>query len=142
MGFRDPLLTGVLEGDASHLSARGPMVCFDSMHVHRALAASPDEARAVSPHLEAGVRVIDHTTSTNLSHFAEEFERGGRGRFEIRGLERMRMGSEHPACLRIGRGVGSLVVPEGSKTVPAAEWIARVNPGALEDDRPAEEIDA
>ena len=104
MGFRDPLLTGVLEGDASHLSARGPMVCFDSMHVHRALAASPDEARAVSPHLEDGVRVIDHTTSTNLSHFAEEFERGGRGRFEIRGLERMRMGSEHPACLRIGRG--------------------------------------
>jgi hypothetical protein len=30
-----------------------------------------------------------------------EFERGGLGRFEVIGLERMRMRSEHPACIRL-----------------------------------------
>jgi len=66
-----------------------PMACFNSIKVSDALAEIPAEASTVVLHLTDRVTLIDHTSCDLLLQFASDFEKSGRGRVVIEGLDRM-----------------------------------------------------
>jgi len=78
-----------------------PLVCFNALHLKNALAAIPSSATAVYLHVTDLVTLIDHTTSTTLIEFVDDFKRSGRGIVEILGLERLRPRSHDESCMRV-----------------------------------------
>jgi MFS superfamily sulfate permease-like transporter len=119
--FRNPVTRRELAGTAYHLEFGRPVVCFNAVHVLRELERIPSEAESVTVHITDHVPLVDHTSYENLANFAEEFERRGRGRFEIVGLERMRMLSHDSTCTRLGPAPLAHA-PEGGLThLPEAE---------------------
>ena len=84
-----------------HLYFGRPMVCFNALHLNEALARIPSGASAVYLHVTDLVTLIDHTTTTTLLEFVEDFKRTGRGIAEILGLDRLRPRSHAHSCMRV-----------------------------------------
>ena len=78
-----------------------PMVCFNSLHLHRELSLIPSGATSVTMHITDLVTLIDHTTATILLEFVDNHKRTGRGMATIVGLEKMRARSHADASMRI-----------------------------------------
>ena len=99
--FRDPVLETATIGDTYHMYFGRPMVCFNSLHLSKALTLIPAEASAVYMHVTDLVTLIDHTTVTMLLEFADNFKRAGRGVVTIVGLDKLRARSQADASMRI-----------------------------------------
>ena len=103
--FRNPVFQSRADGDTYHLYFGGPLVCFNAMHLDRALAGVPRESTSVMLHVSPLVPLVDHTAITNLLTYVDDFHRTGRGVAQILGLEGLRKRSHHPAGLRVGSPV-------------------------------------
>ena len=103
--FRDPVVRSVSSGDAYHLYFGRPMVCFNSLHLNRELAAIPTGATSVVMHITDMVTLIDHTTATTLLEFVEGFKQSGRGIATIVGLDKLQARSHSDAAMRISEPV-------------------------------------
>jgi MFS superfamily sulfate permease-like transporter len=114
--FRNPVEKTEQVGPDYHIYFHRPLVCFNCLHVQRALGNVPEDAETVHLHITENVTLLDHTTCDALFHFADDFERSGSGRVEIPGLDRMRGLSHHPAATRLG--VASAA--HAAATVPAS----------------------
>ena len=99
--FRDPVVKSVSAGGNYHMYFGRPMVCFNSLHLHKELALIPGGATVVTLHVTDLVTLIDHTTATILLDFVDNFKRTGRGIATIVGLDRMRARSHSPASMRL-----------------------------------------
>jgi MFS superfamily sulfate permease-like transporter len=99
--FRNPVVQKVATPEGYHLYFARPMVCFNTMYLNDALARVPTSASCVYLHVTDLVTFIDHTTTSTLLEFVEEFKRSGRGIVEILGLERLRPQSHDRLCMRI-----------------------------------------
>jgi hypothetical protein len=86
--------------DGYHLYFARPLVCFNTLHLNHALAQVPSGATAVYLHVTDLVTLIDHTATTTLFEFVEDFKRSGRGVAEVLGLERLRPRSNDLRCMR------------------------------------------
>ena len=80
-----------------------PMVCFNSLHLHRELSLIPGGATVVTMHITDLVTLIDHTTATMLLDFVDNFKRTGRGIVTIVGLDKLRARSHAEASMRVAR---------------------------------------
>lgn len=100
--FRNPVTHRQFVNGQYHLYFSRPLVSFNSLHVNRELARVPEEAKAVIFHVTDQVTLIDHTSSANLTNFAHDYERSGKGQIQFTGLEEMLMCSEHETCVRLG----------------------------------------
>jgi hypothetical protein len=100
--FRDPVTRREMAEGTYNLYFGRPLVCFNSMHLNDELALIPGHARSVCLHVTDRVTLIDHTSCDTLIHFAEEFERSGRGVVKVLGLDRMFARSHDPAAMRFG----------------------------------------
>ena len=98
--FRDPVVKSVDAGGSYHMYFGRPMVCFNSLHLHRELSLIPSGATEVTMHITDLVTLIDHTTATILLEFVDNFKRTGRGIATIVGLEKMRARSRNEASMR------------------------------------------
>jgi MFS superfamily sulfate permease-like transporter len=103
--FRNPVVQSLERPDGYHLYFARPLVCFNSLYLNDALARIPSGSTAVYLHITDLVTMIDHTTSTVLQEFVEDFKRSGRGIVEILGLERLRAQSQASTCMRVSRPV-------------------------------------
>ncbi len=103
--FRDPLIKAVEDGPAYHMYFGRPMVCFNTLHIGKDLAAVPAGATSVTIHVTDMVTLMDHTATTMLLDFVEEFERSGRGVASIVGLDKLRARSGSKASMRIGEPI-------------------------------------
>ncbi|WP_165250651.1 SulP family inorganic anion transporter [Paludisphaera soli] len=121
--FRSPVAGASVEGGSYHVRFDGPLVCFNSLPVNRALAAIPRQADRLFLHFQEGVTVIDHTTCENLIHFAEEFEHSGRGAAEFVGMELLGRLSDHESCTRIRQiNLPGPVAPRPSRAILGDLW--------------------
>jgi carbonic anhydrase len=102
--FRSPVRSRELIGDAYHLEFAGPIVSFNSLAVNKALDETPKESRSVVLHFSDDVTLIDHTSCENLRHFAEEYERNGRGQVWMEGIDQMKPLSRDENSLRMAAG--------------------------------------
>ncbi len=100
--FRDPVTNRCFSNGVYRLDLGRPLVCFNMLQMNRELVGIPFDARIVQLHMTEGVTLIDHTSHDNLTHFAAEFTRSGRGRIDFVGMDRMRKRSEHPSGIRLG----------------------------------------
>ena len=103
--FRDPVLKTVTAGDTYHMYFGRPMVCFNSLHLDKALSGIPSGASAVCMHITDLVTLVDHTTAALLLEFVENFKGGGRGIVTITGLDTLRARSRAEAAMRISAPV-------------------------------------
>jgi carbonic anhydrase len=99
--FRNPVVHSVASPEGYHLYFARPLVCFNALHLRNALEGIPGGVTAVYLHVTDLVTLIDHTTTTTLLEFVEDFKRSGRGFVEILGLERLRPQSDARSCMRI-----------------------------------------
>ncbi len=98
--FSNPVLQSVSTPEGHHLYFGRPLVCFNALHLNRALEQIPASASVVYFHVTDLVTLIDHTTTTTLLEFIDDFKASGRGVARIVGLERLRSWSHHQRCLR------------------------------------------
>jgi carbonic anhydrase len=98
--FRNPVVQTVSSPEGYHLYFARPVVCFNSLYLNQALAKIPSSASNVYFHVTDLVTLIDHTATSTLFDFVEEFKRSGRGVVEILGLERLRQRSSLDTCMR------------------------------------------
>ncbi len=99
--FRDPVVKSVAAGDGYHIYFGRPMVCFNSLHLHRQLSLVPGGASAVTIHITDLVTLIDHTTASILLEFVDNFKLTGRGVATIVGLDKLRARSHAEASMRV-----------------------------------------
>ncbi len=99
--FRNPVVKSVDSGGTYHMYFGRPMVCFNSLHLHRELSLIPSGTTQVTMHITDLVTLIDHTTATTLLEFVDNLKRTGRGMATIVGLEKMRARSHADASMRI-----------------------------------------
>ena len=100
--FRDSVVGREQVGDTYHIRFDRPLVCFNSIHLDRELSRVPASATEVLLHIGDNVAMIDHTSCDTLLHFADEFERHGKGRrVEIVGFEQMQKTSQAEAGMRL-----------------------------------------
>jgi hypothetical protein len=100
--FRNPVTSRELIDGQYHVYFGRPLVAFNSLHVSRELTRIPQQATAVYFHLTDDVTVIDHTSSTNLLGFANDYEKSGKGRIQFTGLDEMFTCSTSATCVRLG----------------------------------------
>ena len=134
--FRNPITSVSTAGGTVAMTFNRPMVCFNSLYVLEALAKIPVAVDHVVVTLTDKVTLIDHTSCDGLVQFADDFARGGRGEFEIKGLDRLVTGSRVPTGLRISpsamaadrrSGLSSLArfgLQITSESQPAADMLA------------------
>jgi MFS superfamily sulfate permease-like transporter len=126
--FRNPVIRRESRDGAYYLELGRPVVCFNALHLTRELDRVPDDANEVVLHVGNGVSVIDHTSCENLIHFAEEFERAGRGHVEIDGLDRMHALSGHAAAMRLAAPAPVAVVEPAGLALAAEPGGAYLRP--------------
>jgi carbonic anhydrase len=119
--FRDPVARTLVTPEGYHMYFVRPMVCFNALHLHRALAGVPAGVNAVHLHVTELVTMIDHTTTTTLFDFVEDFKRSGRGIVQIFGLERMRPQSHAHSCMRVSPPISA------RERAEALQALARLN---------------
>jgi hypothetical protein len=100
--FRDPVTNRELVGDEYHMYLGRPLVSFNSLYLNREMARIPEQATTVYFHVTEQVTLIDHTSSFNLTSFARDYERHGRGQVHFPGLDDMFMCSTDETCVRLG----------------------------------------
>ncbi|MDR3636337.1 MAG: SulP family inorganic anion transporter [Isosphaeraceae bacterium] len=98
--FRNPVVQSVSTPEGYHLYFARPLVCFNALHLSRALEQIPASASAVYFHVTDLVTLVDHTTTTTLLEFIEDFKASGRGVAKILGLERLNARSHDRRCMR------------------------------------------
>ena len=103
--FRNPVIKSVDGGGAYHIYFGRPLVCFNSLHLHRELSLVPSGATVVTIHVTDLVTLIDHTTATILLDFVDNFKRTGRGVATIVGLDNLRARSRAEASMRVSAPV-------------------------------------
>jgi MFS superfamily sulfate permease-like transporter len=103
--FRNPVVQSGAVGDTYHLYFGRPLVCFNALHLEKALAEIPSGVSSVQLHITDLVTLIDHTTAATLLDFVEDFKRTGRGIAQIVGLDRLRGRSHASSCLRVASPV-------------------------------------
>ena len=116
--FRDPVVKSVDSGGTYHMYFGRPMVCFNSLHLHKELSLIPSGATAVTMHITDLVTLIDHTTATILLDFVDNFKRTGQGIATIVGLDKLR-------CIPTRRACRSAMNP-GKSRPGAVDALARV----------------
>jgi carbonic anhydrase len=80
----------------------GPVVCFNSMHLQRALEKVPKDVKLVIIRCDPGsMLVMDHTSASNLASFKAYFEKTGRGEVRLEIEEGMEKQSPHACSLRV-----------------------------------------
>ncbi len=99
--FRSPVRGRALVGGVYHLSFAGPLVSFNALPVNEALGAAPGDSSEVVLHLDEDVTLVDHTSCENLLHFAEEYERNGRGHVRFEGMDHMKAKAHDYAPLHL-----------------------------------------
>jgi carbonic anhydrase len=126
--FRNPVVQSGAVGDTYHLYFGRPLVCFNALHLEKALAEIPSGVSSVQLHITDLVTLIDHTTAATLLDFVEDFKRTGRGIAQIVGLDRLRGRSHASSCLRVGTPVlarelsdAQVALARVSLTLPSAE---------------------
>jgi carbonic anhydrase len=124
--FRNPVVRSLETPEGYHLYFARPLVCFNALHLHEALARIPGGATSVYLHVTDLVTLIDHTTTTTLLDFVDEFARSGRGMVKILGLERFRARSHAPTCMRVSPPVAAL---HRSLALEAMERLSLTNEG-------------
>jgi hypothetical protein len=130
--FRNPVVQTVCTPEGYHLYLARPLVCFNALHLNQALARIPGDARAVYLHVTDLVTMIDHTTTSTLIDFAEEFKRGGRGIVEILGLDHLRPRSHDRACMRISPPIAAQERVEALQAMARLSLTSEVNPAAVD----------
>jgi len=100
--FSNPVTCHELTGDSYHVYFGKPLVCFNSLYVHRELSHVPSGATTVYLHLTEEVTLVDHTSCDKLIHYAEEHNGNGGPHVEIVGMERMWRRSDFATCMRLG----------------------------------------
>ncbi|WP_010583191.1 SulP family inorganic anion transporter [Schlesneria paludicola] len=98
--FRNPVDRRELINHVYHIYVNKPLVCFNTMQLVDELDEIPSEATAVVVHLDAGVRLIDHTSAENLRHSIVEYSHSNLP-VEIVGLDRLDQLSRHETGLRV-----------------------------------------
>ncbi|AGA27819.1 SulP family inorganic anion transporter [Singulisphaera acidiphila] len=119
--FRNPVVDRELIDGGYHLYLGRPLVCFNTLQLSKELENIPSEAENVYLHIEDGVSIIDHTSCDNLTYFTEEFESQGKRKLEVLGMDRMRMRSDHPSCMRLGVPALAVASGEGPCLLEAVE---------------------
>lgn len=99
--FRNPVVQSVSTPEGYHVYFARPLVCFNALHLNNTLEQIPAGVSAVYFHVTDLVTLVDHTTTTTLFEFVDEFKRSGRGVAEIQGLERLRPRSHNERCMRM-----------------------------------------
>lgn len=99
--FRNPVVRCEQTGDSYQVYFNGPLVCFNSLAVHGALAGIPASARNVQIHLMDGIPLIDHTSCDRLLKYVHEFKESGQGQIQVLGMARLFMRSHHESCMRV-----------------------------------------
>jgi MFS superfamily sulfate permease-like transporter len=99
--FKSPVVGHDARCGEYHVYLDRPLVCFNAIHVRRELSRVPPDAREVVLHLRDGVTLIDHTSCENLLHFAEEFERTGRGAVTLVGFDHLIQRGGDSTSLRV-----------------------------------------
>jgi carbonic anhydrase len=91
-----------------HLYFNKPLVSFNSMHVCDEFDHVPQEAEAITVHLDQCVALIDHTSCEHLLSTVEELARSG---FPARvdGLDALQPMSDYHASVRVVRASETLV---------------------------------
>jgi MFS superfamily sulfate permease-like transporter len=100
--FRNPVMSRELVDGQYHVYFGRPLVAFNSLHLSRELTRIPQQATSVHFHLSDDVTLIDHTSSTNLLGFANDFEKSGKGRIQFTGFDEMFTCSSSATCVRLG----------------------------------------
>jgi hypothetical protein len=126
--FRNPVVQSGTVGDTYHLYFGRPLVCFNALHLEKALAEIPSGISSVQLHITDLVTLIDHTTAATLLDFVEDFKRTGRGIAQIVDLDRLRGRSHASSCLRVASPVlareladAQTTLARVSLTLPSAE---------------------
>jgi len=101
--FSNPVVQAQLTGDTYDMNLGGPVVCFNSFALSKAIDGIPAEAKVIRMHMEEQVSLIDHTSSEILLHMQHEFEKSGRGKVEFIGMDQMRSISAHESSFRLGK---------------------------------------
>ena len=90
-----------LDGTDFHVHLNGPLVCFNTLKVSRALDQVPAEAKRVVFHFSDQVSIVDHTTCDNLAALVEERAASGRGTLELDGFDAMRRTADGETSMRV-----------------------------------------
>jgi MFS superfamily sulfate permease-like transporter len=97
--FRNPIVARELAGNEYHLTANRPLVCFNALHLNRALTNIPSEATKVILHIGSGVTLVDHTTCENLTNLVEDTNQTGNVTIEIDGWQRLQKRSYYKTAV-------------------------------------------
>lgn len=100
--FRNPVVSSETHDDSYDLHFGGPVVCFNSFALSKAIESIPKQARHIRLFIDEDVSVIDHTSFEILHEFKNEIERVGDSKVEFVGLDRMRSLSAHESSFRLG----------------------------------------
>jgi MFS superfamily sulfate permease-like transporter len=102
--FRSPVRSTIsVDADTVKLVFDGPLVCFNTLQVNRALGLIPKNTHHLYLEFKEHVSMIDHTSCENLVNFGEEFENSGRGDVHFEGMDLLTRLSPHETCTRIRR---------------------------------------
>ena len=119
-------------GDTYHMYFGRPMVCFNSLHLHRELSLIPAAPRRSTMHITDLVTLIDHTTATTLLEFVDNFKRTGRGIATIVGLDKLRARSHAEASMRVSAPIRAQERAE-ALTALAKVSLTYIEPGGRPD---------
>jgi MFS superfamily sulfate permease-like transporter len=100
--FRNPVVSSETHGSTYDLHFGGPVVCFNSFALGKAIESIPAGASHIRLYIDQNVSVIDHTSFEILHQFKNEIERLGDSKVEFVGLDRMRSLSSHESSFRLG----------------------------------------
>lgn len=127
--FRNPVVRSRAADGEYHVYFGRPLVCFNGMHLDRALSSIPNGSSAVYLHVTGLVTLVDHTAASTLHSFAENFQRSGRGVARITGLDRLHGRSHARDCLRVAAPV------LGQERTRALNELARLSQAIPDPDR-------
>jgi MFS superfamily sulfate permease-like transporter len=128
--FRNPVAQSVATPEGYHLYFARPLVCFNTLHLNNALSQVPTGVSTVYLHVTDMVTIMDHTATSTLLEFVEEFKRSGRGIVQILGLEKLRPRSHAHACMRLSYPVSARERAEALQTLSKLGLTAADSPSS------------